>query len=470
MGGLAFASGPDAVFTPRMQPDVYRAVRDRCQEKLRSLFVVVATPIEGPAKTSFGDIDLFVAWERKDVFPPLKPTPSSPSHESPKEAICKILGAIRSKSENKNAATIAIPWPEDFPYADNDAKANQTEIEKLDEKSAAKLKPLCIQVDVHVCPTLDYLQWMLFKHAHGDLWNLLGATIRPFGLTIDEVGLHVRIPEIEEIDKKKARVLLSTDPAEILQFLGLRSDDKQWEEPFASDEDVFEYAATCRLFWAKVKEGETTSADDDNNASNTLKNSGGDETSRAAIGADKRKLKANDRRRMAYRPLFRKWVEEYLPACRSSARFAHTPPTRDEVRRQAFEYFPGTRSIYDARAAEWRVDHQTRTLWNSVIKPSLPDDLDVYKRSCCAAALKKIILQGDATFGDIVAPSELRREDGLFDEDAVRVWVRDNWQHVLDVAWAMNQQRYMEVLKQKELKGATKRTVSGSERPTDSQA
>ncbi|KAI0866660.1 hypothetical protein F4860DRAFT_458048 [Xylaria cubensis] len=460
MGGLAFASGPNPVFTPRMHPYVYRAVRDRCQEKLRKLFVVVATPIEGPAKTSFGDIDLFVAWERKIVFPPLKPTSFSPSHESPKEAICRVLGAIKSKSENKNTATLAIPWPEDLPYTGNEAKTNEI------EKSLTKLKPPCIQVDVHVCDTLDYLQWMLFKHAHGDLWNLLGATIRPFGLTIDEVGLYVRIPEIEEIDKKKAKVLLSTDPAEILQFLGLKFDDKQWEEPFASDEDVFEYAATCRLFWAKVKESETSAADNENENANTL---GDDKTSRE-IGADKRKLKANDRRRMAYRPLFRKWVEEYLPACRASARFtSHPPPTREEVRQQAFAYFPGTQSMYDARASEWRIDHQTRTLWNSVIKPAIPEDLDdVYKRSLCAAALKKIIIQGDTTFGGIVAPpTTLRREDGLFDEDAVRVWVRDNWRDVMDVAWAANQQRY---LKQKELKGAMKRTVSGSERPANSQA
>lgn len=58
MGGLAFASGPDPIVTPRMKPHVYRAVRDQCQEKLRDLFVVVAAPIEGPAKSSFGDSKL----------------------------------------------------------------------------------------------------------------------------------------------------------------------------------------------------------------------------------------------------------------------------------------------------------------------------------------------------------------------------------------------------------------------------
>ncbi|KAI0447633.1 hypothetical protein F4803DRAFT_498852 [Xylaria telfairii] len=442
MGGLAFASDPDPVLTPRMPPRVYRAVRDRCQKKLRKLFVVVATPIEGPAKTSFGDIDLFVAWARKDVFPSSKPTTCS-SLESPKEAVCRVLGAIKSKSENAHTATLAIPWPKDFPYSSNEAQTDGAESDKQDAKSLADSKALCIQVDIHICKTLEQLQWMLFKHAHGDLWNLIGATIRPSGLTIDEVGLYVRIPEVEEFDKKKARVLLSTEPAEILRFLGLHFDAKQWEEPFGSDEDVFEYAATCRLFWAKTKDA-----------------GNGDEKgdgSGAAVGADKRKLKSNDRRRMAFRPLFRKWVEEYLPACRASGRFAAAPPTRDEVREQAFAYFAGTASIYAAQATEWRVKRQEATLWRDVIKLAVPESgVDVNRRSCCIAALKKIILQNEEV-GGIVAPRTLRRrdDDGLFDEAAVRLWVEANWRHVMDVAWAINQQRYKESAK---LKGATKRT------------
>lgn len=371
--------------------------------------------------------------------------------ESPKEAVCRVLGAIKSKSENESTATLAIPWPKDFPYSSNEAQTNGPESDQNDVKSPAKPKPLCIQVDIHICATLEHLQWMLFKHAHGDLWNLLGTTIRPCGLTIDEVGLYVRIPEVEEFDKKKAKVLLSTEPAEILRFLGLRFDDKQWEEPFGSDEAVFEYAATCRLFWAKTKDASNDNGDEEKEK----------EGSGAAVGADKRKLKSNDRRRMAFRPLFRKWVDEYLPACRASGRFATAPPTRDEVREQAFAYFAGTASTYAAQAREWRIGRQQATLWRDVIKPAVPESgLDVNRRSCTTAALKKIILQGDEV-GGIVAPPTLRcrddddDDDGLFDEAAVRLWVEANWRRVMDVAWAINQQRYKESVK---LKGAAKRT------------
>ncbi len=61
----------------------------------------------------------------------------------------------------------------------------------------------------------------LFKHAHGDIWNLLGSTIRPFGLTVDEDALWLRIPEIEKFDRKKAKIRLTSDPVEVIRFLGL---------------------------------------------------------------------------------------------------------------------------------------------------------------------------------------------------------------------------------------------------------
>ncbi|KAI0813979.1 hypothetical protein GGR55DRAFT_676114 [Xylaria sp. FL0064] len=458
MGGLAFASGPNPVFTPRMSPGVYRAVRDRCQEILQKLFVVVATPIEGPAKASFGDIDLFVAWNRHEIFPSSKSASFGTSLEERKEAIYRALGAFRHKSENAEAVNMAIPWPKDFPPPDTELKISfipqghnkSTAEEKRGEHSTL----VGIQVDVHVCETLDHLQWMLFKHAHGDLWNVLGSTIRPFGLTIDEVGLYLRIPEIEEIDKKVSKVLLSTDPEEVLHFLGLRFDNNQWEEPFASDNDIYEYATTCRLFPAKLNE---MFADADEAKS-------GDE-----VIADKSKLKSNDRRRMSQRPLFRKWIEEFIPACRASGRFPSTTLTRDEVRdevrQQAFAYFPGVRPIYAARLVEWRIKRQRETLWKDVIKPSVPTEIDREKRSCCTGALKKIVLNADATFDGIMAPPTLKDRDGLFNENAVRAWVVDMWPEVLSVAWRINQQRYAA---HQERQAATKRTGSGEEKTAHS--
>jgi hypothetical protein len=467
-----------------MKPEVYRAVRDRCQAKLRELFVIVATPIEGPAKQSFGDIDLFVAWKRKEIFPPsstmttekISPLGGSSSSSSIEE-VARALSAVRRINES-----MAIPWPEDLPSPDTtepiskSSSSSKIEGENEDEDGAQQVSaaaapppttPQFIQVDAHVCGSLDHLQWMLFKHAHGDLWNILGsAVLRPFGLTVDEVGLYVRIPEIEALNKKEAKVLLSTDPNEILRFLGLRSDDGQWEEPFACDEDVFEYAATCRLFY--VNETEETGARAGAVVDGEI-NPKADEGNNDGSGAAyKRHLKANDRRRMAYRPLFRKWVDEFLPACRASGRFTSSsmsPPTRTTVREEAFEYFPSVQATYERRIKEWNAKRQLEILWKAIIKPAVPlGTMDNHQRGVCASALKKIIIHGDDSFDGIVAPASLKDEDGLFNELAVQTWVENNWRAVSNVAWEAQKKSYVEKM---ERKRGTKRAVSGSDKPDD---
>ncbi|KAI0520893.1 hypothetical protein F5B22DRAFT_598712 [Xylaria bambusicola] len=445
MGGLAFSSGPNALSTPRMRPEVYRAVRDRCQAKLRELFLAVATPIEGPAKDTFGDIDMIVAYDKYRISPVSEPDTSTASVEAQKEAVSRALGAIRCKTENPNTMSMAIPWPKDFPCEETVPESNG---------------PVCIQVDTHFCKSLDNFYWMLFRHAHGVIWNIIGSTIRPLGLTVDEVGFHIRIPELEEINKKKAKVLLTTNSEEALNFLGLKFDDKQWEEPFASDQDLYEYVATCRLFWVKRKAARASSDDKNVVDLDNLEIKEDDE-----VADDKRMLKANDRRRMAQRPLFKKWIEEFLPACRVSGRYPSTCPTRDEVREQVFGFFPGVRSIYYTTLANWLVERQRQTLWKAVIKPAIPEDIEVNRRGCCAAALKKIILNDDTRFDGIAAPSNLKDSNGIFDEALVRAWVEKIWPVVSDIAWRINQERSMASQLHKE---AAKRTGSGEERPAKS--
>lgn len=59
---------------------------------------------------------------------------------------------------NNHSINLAIRWP------------NQPAGE--DEKY--------IQLDVHVCDSEKIMQWELFHTAHGDLWNILGSTVRDF--------------------------------------------------------------------------------------------------------------------------------------------------------------------------------------------------------------------------------------------------------------------------------------------------
>ncbi|KAK6077731.1 hypothetical protein SCUP234_06489 [Seiridium cupressi] len=433
MGGLAFTKGDDPLYTPRMTPATYQFVRDYCHARLRELFVVVASSIEGPGKSDFGDIDVFVTMKKEEYFGPSFASRLPGAEENfPFATIQILLGAKRKIQERANVAMLAIPWPENLPKSIED----KTNVEGG--------KPRFIQVDVHICSSLANLEWFMLKHAHGDLWNVLGSIIRPSGLTVDEVGLYLRIPEIEKLDKKKAKVLLTTDPAQVLSFLGLEFGGKEWEEQFHSMEGVFEYAATSRFFWVKPADGDET-ADSD-----------GDRE----VGGDFRKknLKSNDRRRMGQRPLFRKWIEEFLPKCREEGRFMIQALPRAETAEEAFQRF-GVRETYKTQLLDFQKQRQKDVLWKDVIKPVIPTDLDPRFRGCAAGALKKIIMEGDASF-EILPRNLLKDENGFYLEDEVRRFVQDNWKAAGEAAWAKNHTRFLESQAAK----STKRTASGREK------
>ncbi|KAI0395865.1 hypothetical protein F5Y17DRAFT_168656 [Xylariaceae sp. FL0594] len=432
MGGQVFATGADALVTPRLSPDSYRAVRDHCQEILRQHFVVVAVPIEGPGKKDFGDVDIFVAWPRQQLFPSSKWPPAVNM-----QTVYEALGAVRMKQDRPDSASVAIPLG---PL-----------LYKV-KRPHDGTKKTYLQVDVHIFYSFEDLCWMLFKHAHGDVWNIIGSIIRPFGLTADERGLHVRIPEIEHVNKKEARVLLSRDPAEVLKFLGMRFDEDQWDKPFATVDDMFRYVATCRLFNAM---GENKAKDEE-----------GVDSLDEWIMNQKKKLRANDRRRLMSRPAFKKWVEEFVPKYIASSRHAYPPVTRDDVRHQAFVFFPGSQSIYISRLREWQIKRQRETLWNGVIKCAIPTDLDPHQRGVCAAAFKKIILHDDKSFHGIEAPPTLKYDSGMFNEDAVSAWVTDKWPLVMQTAWRINQERC--AAKKREPSAGQKRTFSSTGKPSTS--
>ncbi|KAI1410883.1 hypothetical protein F5Y13DRAFT_167033 [Hypoxylon sp. FL1857] len=434
MGGNAFATGDKPLYTPRMPPTVYRHVLKDCHAKLQELFDTVKSPVPGPAKEDYGDVDIYLTWDKDSPIAQNLLSSLSPSTRNPLEAAAHMLNAERYLREQPNAIITAIPWPEDLPQEAKDEGPKQNGNVKA---------PRYIQVDLHLFDSVKQCEWMIFKHAHGDLWNLLGRTIRPFGLTINDNGLNIRIPEIETLDKKKSKILLSTDPAQVLNFLGLKNGAGQWDGPFASEKDLFEYAATCRLFWVRPEQDENSAVSD-----------GGE--------IDKRKFKANDRRRMHHRPVFRRWVDEFLPACRKAGRFATQTATRDSIRKEAFETFPGTQKAYEARVTEWRKERQQQTLWNGVIKKAIPKPAEgeekrlgnPHWRSSTAGALKKIIMKEDYSLG-IRPPEALRDVDGMYDEDRVREFVEDYWLKVGNAAWKENQRRYAEYQAEKTAKGET---------------
>jgi hypothetical protein len=361
-----------------MPPAVYVQIRQQCQETLRQYFTYVATPIEAPGKKDFGDVDLLVAC-------PIAPC----SGQNVIETVGEVLGAVR-RTSGGGTTSFALPWPD---ITDEAEPGTET-----DGKGAF------VQVDLHVSNGKQGWDWELFHQAHGDLWNMIGSTIRKYGLTVNNVGLYLHIEEIELVDRKKSLVLLTESPDDVLEFLGL--DRERWWKQFKSVQDLFEYAASCRHFWAKdeVKE----------------------------IDEDKKELKHNDRKRMNQRPVFRKWVEDFIPQCRLDGRFNREVPSRQQVRDEAFNRF-GVKDEYNQRLETWQRQKQKDGLWRKVIKSGVPlEDVDSHLRGAAIRGLKAIIMENDLSDG-VIPPKPLKLADGFFDEKEVTDFVESNWKRVGEI-------------------------------------
>ncbi|KAJ4295783.1 hypothetical protein N0V88_004485 [Collariella sp. IMI 366227] len=429
MGGSAFSSLPDPPFTPRMPTEVYRHVLAACQVALREIFVCVATPIEGPGKKDHGDIDILVAVERRVAFPQAA---DGSVQRKPHELMAEVKRLLDAKyaivHPTGTSANLGIPWPSDIDHLSSTADEN------------GKSNPKFIQVDVRICPTIDQVCWTLFKHAHGDLWNLLGSTIRPFGLTVDEEALWLRIPEIEKFDRKKARVCLSRDPVAILRFLGMEIEGF-WCEPFESVEALFDYATTCRLFYVREMPDEN----------------GEDEAGVLGGEEGRRNLKSNDRRRMNGRPVYRRWINEHIPALHAEGKFLQKGPAtsveemRARVREEAFAHF-FVKAEYNQRLMEWQMQREEAQM-KVTLKELIPIEMDNQFRACLVSAMRRIVMEGDASFG--LNLSSLKSAEGFYDMEAVSSFVQKNWEAVGKMAWEYQQQKARESMlrKQQEMAG-----------------
>lgn len=164
--------------------------------------------------------------------------------------------------------------------------------------------------------------WHVFHEGHGDFWNILGTTIRPFGLTANDRGLHVRIAEIETDQRKKSLLFLTCEPDDVLSFLGL--DVAAYRQGWESVDEMFRFLAGGRLMRRE-----------------------------AFVQRD---LKANDRKRMVVRDCYRRFVEWALGSGlgeEQSEREQGKGETREQVLEEALEVF-GKRAEYEERLAVWR--------------------------------------------------------------------------------------------------------------------
>ena len=297
MGGKAFSVGPNPLSTPRLSPALYASLVSQISRRLRTLYVLVATPPPAPAKPSHGDIDIVVC------SPIGTPAPITIT-------LATLLGAERTISA-QHCRCLAVPYPE--------------------------VQDAYLQVDISVCEDVKNWRWGLFHHAYGDLGNLLGTTIRPWGLTVNNKGLHLRIEEIEKLDRKRSLIFLTQEPRMVCDLLGLDADrlgideegltrggDGEHGRGFKTIEEIYEMVVGLRFF-RRESYIRTT-------------------------------LKHNDRKRMAQRDGYSRFVDEWLPSYEGPVG-GDPSLTRQGVAEEVFERFD-VRKGYETRIEEWRCERE----------------------------------------------------------------------------------------------------------------
>lgn len=408
MGGAAFTIGDTPLNTPRMPRDIYETVNKNCQVLLKERFIHVETPIDGPAKEDFGDVDILVC----------EPREAKQLEDAAWVAeVARILGTDKSVYTKGNGAAgnFAVRWP--GPDAGDK----------------------WVQVDVRVCSSLQEMHWILFRHAHGDMWNVVGSMIRPYGLSVDEQALWLRVPEIEYINKTRAKVKLTEDSSRVLEFIGI-DEKKYWAGTFATLDEMYELAASCRFMYTPPIE-----LDDEGNEIQPWSNNS---------------LKSNDRRRAKMRKGFRLWVEEFIPKCREQGRFATKPTTKEETIERALTAF-GVREEFERVRNEFLVEQQHDVIFKELIKGSVPpvedpqDSAAILKRSCLVKALKATILLGSDEYGCVFDKSAIDK-DGLYDLDEVKLFIKAKCDVIGNAALKRHNDAYKERMIAKEASNAAK--------------
>ena len=205
------------------------------------------------------------------------------------------------------------------------------------------------QIDVHKVRHPSMLDLEIFMGSYGDMQQMLGLLQRPLGLTTNDRGLHLRVQEVEVMNRKAALIFLTCDVREMLSFLGL--DVGKWEKGFASDEEVFEWCLRGRFWGEKV-------------VTDVL-------AGRHREMGDGVGMHSGDRQRMRKRPMFRACIEEFIPKHRDLW-MGKRDWERKEVLDEALKCF-GVREEYEKKLENSTMARKERALLEE-IKKAIPEE------------------------------------------------------------------------------------------------
>lgn len=246
MGGGAFkhasCPGEPTLTTPRLKPEQYAKLKDIYLKKLRDYFpsATIACLTEAPEKEDYGDMDILVAMDQRANC----------------KAMATFLGAagiICHSGGQTQKCTLGVPIdgsPHTRPvvvYKHIDDKPGQRV-----QMSATTSVDEYAQIDVAIIRP-DVLEWYSFYSSYGDMAGLLGHIVHNLGFTVTDIGLWLRLEELD-VSKKLAyvniadrdgKLFLSSAPAVVMEFLGLSVEG--YNGGFTTLDALYEWLGECRL-------------------------------------------------------------------------------------------------------------------------------------------------------------------------------------------------------------------------------
>ena len=238
--------------------------------------------------------------------------------------VAEALGA-KCWVSNGEVTSFAVRWPEGEEEEVEGEMVDGVEGGREIELARANVIMECyVQVDVHVCRDGGLWEWECFHQAYGDLWNILGTTIRGFGLSANDTGLYIRIKEIEKLDRKKSLVFLTRDRGAVLGFLGL--DEGLFLRGFETLEEMFLWVVGGRFF-----------------------------ERRAFVWGEGGEVPGKEKKRLRERETYREFVQDWLPKW-DGVRNTESV-TREEVCDEALESF-AKRVDFEEKVRAWRVQRE----------------------------------------------------------------------------------------------------------------
>ena len=212
MGGNAFKF----LHCPRMSPEVYTQVKNTITTALESVFAYVTIPLELPGKADYGDLDFLVSAPLSGSAELTRTTfPFSIVIDAIKHALGTPHG--RRGFLTPDCMYFAIPTPSVSAISTSSPSISFAAAEESDDE----LEPW-IQVDVKVCYRPDLFSWITFQLNYATQGGILGAMIKPIGLTLDLEGLHIRVEDIEATNWPGSLVFVTKDPWTACRILDLR--------------------------------------------------------------------------------------------------------------------------------------------------------------------------------------------------------------------------------------------------------